>query len=189
MFSLARLQLPTPVTITIPARPGLSGGTAKTISGFSICFRINPVTKTIHAELPPVPRPLLIYGAQDFAAVAADTPEQHVERVLQILGSDPAEVLQALCDDTALPPMPVRVPREIANWRAKAVLGTMGLTGQVEAAIAALTEPQRTVVTAAWAGDAAFARKGATVTALAAALGLTADQLDQLFIQAAALEV
>jgi hypothetical protein len=81
------------------------------------------------------------------------------------------------------------VPREIPNWRVKVILAQMGLLTAVEAAIAALPEPDRTVASLAWGGDAKLARRGKTVLGLAAALGLSADQVDQLFIAAEALEV
>jgi hypothetical protein len=81
------------------------------------------------------------------------------------------------------------VPLEIPNWRAKAILATMGLTAQVDAILASLPEPQRTVVTAAWQGDAKLARQGSTVLALAQALGMSAEQIDTLFIAAEAIEI
>jgi hypothetical protein len=65
----------------------------------------------------------------------------------------------------------------------------MGLLPSVEAAIAALPEPDRTVATLAWAGDAKLARRGKTVLGLSAALGLSPEQIDALFIAAEALEV
>jgi hypothetical protein len=65
----------------------------------------------------------------------------------------------------------------------------MGLLPTVDAAIAALPEPERTVATLAWGGDARLARRGKTVLGLAAALGLSSAQVDQLFIAADALEV
>lgn len=192
-FSLARINFAAPVTLTMPGRnrvgTQLGGGTPKTFTGFDVAFTANPVTRTIHAEIPPLPRPLKIYGAEDFAAAAADTPEQYVERIQQILGSDPASVLQALVDGAPLPPAPPRVPREIANWRAKAILAHMGLLASVEAAIEALPEPDCTVVSLAWAGDAKLTRGGKTVLALASVLGLSEDQLDQLFVSAEALEI
>jgi len=108
---------------------------------------------------------------------------------VHLLGSDPATILQALIDGPDLPPLPPRVPREIPNWRAKVILAGMGLLPTVEAAIASLPEPERTVATLAWGGDARLARRGKTVLGLAAALGLSSAQVDQLFIAAEALEV
>jgi hypothetical protein len=152
-------------------------------------FVLNVFTRTIHAQIAGIPRPLLIYAPADFAAAAADLPEHHGERVLQVLGSDPAQTLQALCNEADVPAPPVRVPREIPNWRAKVILGQMGLLPTVEAALAALPDPDRTVASHAWAGDAKLARRGKTVLGLASALGLSSAQIDELFIAAEALEV
>ena len=158
------------------------------ITYLDAAFAVNVVTKTIHAQLAPIPLPLLIYGAEDFAYVAADTPEQHAERVLQVLGNDPAIALQALIDGRQ-PTPPQRIPREIDFWRADYILKSMGLISAVEQAIAALPDPQRSIVQSAWAGKAKISRTGIAVTALAPALGLTYEQIDNLFIAAEALKV
>ncbi|MDH4443829.1 MAG: hypothetical protein QE267_01725 [Akkermansiaceae bacterium] len=68
--------------------------------------------------------------------------------------------------------------REIVNWGAKAMLATKGMLGNVEATIAALPKPQRTVVSLAWAGDAKLARNGQTVLVPAKMLGLSPARLD-----------
>lgn len=156
---------------------------------FPMWLTIDATAREIRAQLSPLPRMLPLYGPEDFTAAAADTMEDHAARVLHLLGTDPATVLQALCDGDELPPRPPRVPREIPNWRAKVILAQMGLLATVEAAIAALPEPDRTVASLAWGGDAKLARRGKTVLGLAAALGLTPDQVDALFIAAEALEV
>lgn len=198
MFSLARITLTSPVALALPANrlrvmPGYgpvpAHGEPRTFTGFDACFTVNPVTRTIHAQMPPLPRALLIYGASDFYAACADTPEQHAARVLEILGDDPKSYLQAVIDGIDLPVVPARVPREIELWQAKSIMSAMGLISQVEAAIAAMPDPQRAVVQCAWSGNARLARRGPTVTALAPALGLTDEQLDAMFIQAAALIV
>lgn len=202
-FHLATVHLAEPVTIYLPTgRPRVvaPGGSQPTpitaasgketiLSELECAFWINVVTQTIHAQIARIPTPLLIYGPTDFAAVVSDLPEHHAERVLQVLGSDPAQALQALCNGNLLPPMPARVPREIPNWRAKAVLATMGKLAAVEAVIASLPDPDRTIVSLAWGGDAKLARRGKTVLGLAAALGLSSDEVDALFIAAEAIEV
>jgi hypothetical protein len=159
------------------------------VSAFPLHLQINSLLRELRAYLPPIPGSILLYDAADFSAACADTLDDHAARVLQLLGNDPAATLQALIDGTNLPAPPPRVPREIANWRAKAVLTSMGMLPQVEAMLAALPEPQKTNVSTAWAGDARFARRGATVLSIAAALGLSDAQLDSMFIQAEALEI
>jgi hypothetical protein len=151
--------------------------------------QVDAHSREIRAYLPPIPSALLIYGPEDFSAAASDSPDDHAARVLQILGTIPAIILQALIDGAELPALPPRVPREIPNWRAKVILAQMGLLSTVEAAIAALPEPEHTVARLAWGGDAKLARSGKTVLSLAAALGLDDDQVDALFIAAEALEV
>lgn len=193
-FNLATIIFDQPITLQLPAgRNRISSLPTqlaeRTLTNLDCCFTLNTLTRTIHAEMPPLPRPLLIYGADDFAAAAADTPEQHAERVRDILGADPAATLQALANGDALPPPPPRVPPEIANWRAKAMLAQMGMLSTVEATIAELPEPQRTVVSLAWAGDAKLARNGQTVLSLAERIGLSPAQVDAMFIAADALQV
>lgn len=159
-----------------------------------IYLHIDPVRRYILAHLSPIPAPLVIYGPEDFGPASSDTMEEHADRVLAICGEDPASVLQPLIDGTVevyweRPAPPKRIPREILNWRAKAVLARMGLTDQIDGMIQAMPEPDRTVVSAAWHGNAALARKGATVTALAAALGLSEAQVDELFLSADAINI
>lgn len=84
---------------------------------------------------------------------------------------------------------PVKIPKVISNWRAKAIIEINGLTSQVEAALAAMTGNAGVVARAAWNNNADLDRNGATVTALASSLGLTPEQVDQMFIDAASLEV
>jgi hypothetical protein len=132
---------------------------------------------------------LVIYGPEDFRAACGDTPDEHAERVVQVLGAAPAKTLQALIDGTASPELPPRVPRIIQNWRAKAVLAQMGLTERVAQLIAALPPDQSSVVEIAWSSGAELSRTGATVTMLGAALGMSAADLDQLFIAAEAIEL
>lgn len=150
---------------------------------------IDAVNRCLLAYLPPIPEPLLLYSPADFGPACADDTEAHVARVLLLCGDNPAEVLQPLIDGTAphyleQPEPPARVPLEIQNWRAKAVLGQMGLIPAIEAAINGLPEPQRGVVLTAWNGDAKLARRGETVLAFSASLGLTAEQVDALFVAA-----
>ncbi len=156
---------------------------------FPLTVIIDGHKRVIYGILSPIPRHLDLYGPEDFAAAAADTIDDHVERVLTILGDKQQEILQALVNGEELPELPKRVPREIPNWRAKVVLATMGLLTAVEAVINALPEPEKTIVSLAWNSDAKLARKGKTVTQLASILNLSDQQLDELFIAAEAIEL
>lgn len=150
---------------------------------------IDALNRCLLAYLPPIPDPILLYSPADFSASVGDDMELHVLRVLALCGDDPSAFLQPLVDHTAghyldRPEPPSRVPLEIQNWRAKAILSQMGLIPSIEAAMDGLPEPQRTVVLLAWNGDAKLARRGETVLAFSASLGLTPKQVDDLFIAA-----
>jgi hypothetical protein len=200
----ATVTLPHPVTLDLRHTPGprpriVPSGPVpedpdhepvwQEFAEFPMWVTVDANAREIRAQLPPLPHHLPLYGPADFTAAAADTMEDHAARVLHLLGKDPATLLQALCDGTELPPLPPRVPREIPNWQAKVILAQMGLLATVEAAIAALPEPDRTVASLAWGGDAKLARRGKTVLGLAAALGLSSAEVDALFIAAEAFEV
>lgn len=192
------LPLPSPITLMVPAyhapRPRVTSADTPpdtegiTIFELDVALWIAPLTQTIHAQIARLPTPVLIYGPEDFAQVVADTPAHHGERLLQILGNDPAAVLQAALDGSPRP-LPQRVPREIAAWRAKAVIEMAGLMPQVEAHIASVPDAAAVIVRRAWDDNAPLQRHGQTVLALSAALALSDEQVDAMFIQAATLEV
>ena len=81
------------------------------------------------------------------------------------------------------------IPSTIRAWQAKAILKMQGMLEAAESVIASLPEPQKTVVESAWLNQADFARDAQTIVALAAALGLTEEQLDEMFAQGAALSI
>lgn len=157
-------------------------------------LHVDSIGRYLLAYLPPIPKPIVLYGPNYFSAACADSMEDHAERVLQILGDNPSEVLQSMIDGTdgnyfERPNPPPRIPREIANWRAKAVLGMAGLLDNVHTALDNMQEPDRTVAKAAWFSGAPIARKGPTVAALAQILNLSPEQLDDMFIQAESITV
>jgi hypothetical protein len=161
--------------------------TNRALQGFSklpVYIHIDAALREIRAHLPPLSNSLLIYGPADFSAAARDTVEQHIERVQHLLKSDPTNYLQALADGVQLPALPPRIPREIDNWRARAVLDLAGLLEPVEAALGSLTGVEGVIARHAWESGAPLARHGATVVALAPALGLSDSQVDAMFIQA-----
>ncbi len=81
------------------------------------------------------------------------------------------------------------VPNIVEMWRLRAVLTAQGLADAVGAIIAALPEPQRTVVSTAWQYGNTVARTSPTVTALAGALQLTPEQVAEIFIAADAIAI
>lgn len=84
-------------------------------------------------------------------------------------------------------PNPPPVPVEIAAWRARAVLEKAGMLSAVDAAVAGLTGDAGIEARNAWTANAPLARKGPMVASMAAILGLTSEQLDTMFIAAAAI--
>jgi len=83
------------------------------------------------------------------------------------------------------PPQPV--PIEVTQRQARMALHSLGLLTTVEAAINALPDPPRTEARIAWDFSNTVQRGNPFVSQLAALLGFTEAQLDQLFIAAAAL--
>lgn len=203
MIAQTIVRLPAPVTLDLrlPARPrprvvqGAPTPTGERVDALHefatlpLYLVVDAAARSIAAYLPPIPYHLPLYGPEDYIAAAGDSMEDHASRVLQLLGSDPAMILQALLDGDNLPAPPARVPREIPNWRCKAVLTQMGLITQVEAIMAALPEPDRTIAQLAWHGDGKVARRGKTVLSLAHVLGLSDDQVDAMFVAAEGIEV
>ena len=189
MDHLQEIPLNAPITLKVPiAMPGrrnVSYETPRqpiTFKRLECWIRVNTVTRQIWVQFAKIPQPLMIYGPDDFAAACPDTPEQHGERVLQILGNDPAVVLQALIDGGEVT-MPARVPRSIKHWQAVNVLREMGLLDAVEAMTA---ETESHALRDAWKGFEDLSIKSPSVIGMAAALGI---DLNAFFIRAGALGV
>jgi hypothetical protein len=79
------------------------------------------------------------------------------------------------------------IPQEVSMRQARLVLFNAGMLSQVDAAIAAMSEPDKTIADIQWNHASTVVRDNAVVASLAAAIGLTSDQLDALFIAAEAL--
>ena len=97
--------------------------------------------------------------------------------------------LYALVKDEAAPyvepePTPAPVPQSVSRFQARAALLQAGLLPQAEAAISNAGE----LAQLAWADAQHFKRSSPLLTLMAIDLGLTADQLDDLFRAAALIE-
>lgn len=79
---------------------------------------------------------------------------------------------------------PVISDEEILTWRLRAVCELLGLKPQIDAAIAALPEPDRTVAYNAWEYGNTTSRLSPFVLGVQQALGLTDQQVDGIFEQA-----
>jgi hypothetical protein len=83
---------------------------------------------------------------------------------------------------------PAGVPDQVSRRAARQVLLAAGLLNNVQPALDAIPDPmQRAMMQIEWEDSLYFQRKRPSLVALATALGLTSEQLDNLFIQAAAL--
>ena len=80
------------------------------------------------------------------------------------------------------PPAPI--PSSVALWRAKAALHEAGLLDQADAMITAANNP---VLAAFWSNATSIERASPTLASLATQLNLASDQLDALFVRAAAI--
>lgn len=81
----------------------------------------------------------------------------------------------------------VVVPESVTMRQARLALHAAGLLTQVEAAINALPEPSRTEARIEWDHSREVFRNRDFVLMLGASLGLTSEQMDELFITAATL--
>ena len=73
---------------------------------------------------------------------------------------------------------------EVACWRVKAILTFTGLKPAVEALIESFPEPNRTVAKYGWEEGNVFELYSPTVQAIKQGLGLTDEQIYQIFTQA-----
>lgn len=81
----------------------------------------------------------------------------------------------------------ISVPASVTMRQARLSLHAAGLLSQVEAAIDALPEPPRTKARIEWDFSSEVLRDRDFVKMLGASLGLTSEQMDDLFITAATL--
>ena len=83
--------------------------------------------------------------------------------------------------------IPVVVPHEVTMRQARLALHAADKLAQVDAAIAAMPEPQRTAASIEWEYSNALQRSNPFVAQLGAALGLDAAGIDALFVEASKL--
>ncbi len=81
----------------------------------------------------------------------------------------------------------VDVPTEVTMRQARRALHATGMLAAVDAAIDALSEPERTAARIEWEYSSAVQRHNGFVAQLAPALGLSESALDDLFVLAGSL--
>lgn len=85
------------------------------------------------------------------------------------------------------PVLPVYIPQEITMRQARLALLDAGLLANVQTAINSLPEPAKTKAQIEWDYSNALQRDNPFVTTLGTALGLSSDDIDNLFITASGL--
>jgi hypothetical protein len=83
-----------------------------------------------------------------------------------------------------LEPEPVPVPREVPTWALREVCMIRGHTAAIEAALANLSEPQRTIAGNRWNHKPTISRASSLIAAMQAILGWTSAYVDELFVEA-----
>ena len=89
--------------------------------------------------------------------------------------------------DVVAPSVTVPVPAEVTMRQARLALLAAGLLDDVEAAIAGMDEPAKTAAQIEWEYSNALERDNTLVAILGPALGLSSNQIDDLFRAAAQL--
>ena len=84
-------------------------------------------------------------------------------------------------------PVPIEVPRQVTMRQARLALLAQGLLGRVAPAIEQLESPHREVAQIEWEFSSTVDRDRPLVAMLGPKLGMSAAQLDQLFVTAAGL--
>ena len=77
-----------------------------------------------------------------------------------------------------------QTPQEVQLWRIRTIIKLLQLETQIEIAIDTLPEPSKTAATYIWKFGTTVERASQTILLLQAALQLTDEQVDDLFIQA-----
>lgn len=82
----------------------------------------------------------------------------------------------------------VPVPETVQLYALRAVFALHGLTSKIDAAIAALPEPQKSIAFAHWNYGNTISRQHPLVLSLIALLGLSEDEADEIFRDAQTVE-
>lgn len=120
---------------------------------------------------------MISYNADGSVTLVSDVTPSITQMLAK--GSTQAQVDAAAATFFAANPGPV--PQSVSAFQAKAALLNAGLMTQVTTAVNAASP----LVQLAWAQAATFDRGDSTIATLAAALGLTSAQVNDLFRQAA----
>jgi len=151
--------------ISIAAEPAMNGPKFPAVPGLEFVWARESQYPT------PVP--------QFFGTCPDDSPTQ-IDGVFGVLEQSDWEQMRA--DE-----MRARVPQSVTMRQARLALLAAGLLPAVNAAIASMPEPDKTAAQITWDYASSVDRGFGMVPQLAAALGMTETQIDDLFIAAAKL--
>lgn len=106
-----------------------------------------------------------------------------------LIAADTGQVGWLIVDGviTEPPTKPALVPPSVTMRQARLALHAAGLLAGVDAAIASMQEPAKTAAAIEWEYASAVERNAGLVPAMAAALGMSEADIDDLFITAATL--
>jgi hypothetical protein len=83
----------------------------------------------------------------------------------------------------------VQVPDEVPLWRIRAILAMQGKEAQINTAINSLPDPPKTAALYVWQYGTVIERNSSTVQFIQSALGMTDNEVDAIFIEAANINV
>ena len=126
---------------------------------------------------------MIHYKSKTGVVFAYETEEERQEWGSPELVEMTAEEVDAHLNPPLAPPS---VPRSITMRQARLCLHKHGMLAGVQPAIDALPEPDRTAAQIEWEYSSVVERQGFVLT-IAQALGISDEQLDALFIEAATL--
>jgi hypothetical protein len=114
--------------------------------------------------------------------------------VLNIIGASSLEAARAVypscrpaTDADVMPSTAPLVPEVVTMAQARLALLAVGKLSAVDAAIAALPEPQRSAAQVTWEFNSEVRRGSALIAQLGPVMGLSSAQIDELFVQASRL--
>ena len=151
--------------ISIASEPAMNGPKFPAVPGLEFAWARTSAYPT------PVP--------EFFGTCPDDSPTQ-VDGVLGVF-------LQTDWEQMQRDEMRARVPQSVTMRQARLALHFAGLLTGVDAAIASMPEPDKTAAQITWEFATTVDRGFGMVPALAAAMGMTETQIDDLFIAAAQL--
>jgi len=151
--------------VSVAAEPAMNGPKFPAVSGLEFAWARESQYPT---------------GVPEFFGTCPDDSPTQVDGVLGVF-------LQSDWEQMRADEMRARVPQSVTMRQARLALLGAGLLSSVETAIASMSEPERTAAQITWEFAQTVDRQFGMVPELAASLGMTDAQIDDLFITASKL--